>query len=218
MLFILRQHVNPLSSFFESLSVLPSPEELFNCPEQPIHLDIGCARGKFLLNLAQLQPTSNFLGLEIRETLVNAAKKDVEELALENLRFLFCNANVSLENWLSNIPSELLQMVSIQFPDPWFKRRHRKRRILQPELLHTLIENMHCGSQLFIQGDVLSIIKEMVDLIESTKCFSRIPEDKNLWLNINPFPIPTERESYVIAQKKNIFRVLYIRNQKNLVI
>ena len=49
----MRQHVNPLSSFFQLPLELPPPEELFRVPDQPIHLDIGCARGRCLLGLAR---------------------------------------------------------------------------------------------------------------------------------------------------------------------
>ena len=78
--------------------------------------------------MAMSQSQRNYLGVEIRKSLVVAAEKERQELGLTNLRFLFCNANVSLNNWLSNLSIDLLESVSIQFPDPWFKRRHQKRR------------------------------------------------------------------------------------------
>ena len=69
----MRQHVNPLSSFFQQPRPLPAPAELFPRPGQPLHLDIGCARGRFLLALAEQEPDSNHLGVEIRLALVEAA-------------------------------------------------------------------------------------------------------------------------------------------------
>ena len=73
---MVRQHVNPLSRFFQLERSLPPPAELFANPAQPIQLDIGCARGRFLLALAQQQPGTNHLGVEIRRPLVDAAEAD----------------------------------------------------------------------------------------------------------------------------------------------
>ena len=85
---MVRQHVNPLSRFFQLERSLPPPGELFANPAQPIQLDIGCARGRFLLALAQQQAGSNHLGVEIRRPLVDAAEADRQRLALSNLHYL----------------------------------------------------------------------------------------------------------------------------------
>ena len=132
---MVRQHVNPLSRFFQQPLALPPPEQLFADAALPLHLDIGCARGRFLLALAEQQPQHNHLGVEIRRALVSAAEAERQQRQLHNLHFLFCNANVSLEAWLAQLPAGRLELVSIQFPDPWFKKKHHKRRVLQPALL-----------------------------------------------------------------------------------
>ena len=116
----MRQHVNPLSRFFQLPLQLPAPKQLFERPEQPIHLDIGCARGRCLLGLAEQQPSWNHLGVEIRRPLVQSADRDAQASEHGNVRVLFCNANISLEGWMGALPQDRLQRVSIQFPDPWF--------------------------------------------------------------------------------------------------
>lgn len=126
----MRQHVNPLSRFFQIEKDLPEPKELFSNIDLPIHIDIGCARGKFLLEMASYNKSWNYLGLEIREPLVVSAEKKRLDLQINNLRYLFCNANVSLDSLLSNLNANQVKVVSIQFPDPWFKLRHRKRRLI----------------------------------------------------------------------------------------
>lgn len=213
---MVRQHVNPLSRFFQQPRALPPPAELFSAPDQPLHLDIGCARGRFLLALAQLQPGRNHLGLEIRRALVDAAEADRQALGLGNLHYLFCNANISLQDWLAALPTDLLERVSIQFPDPWFKKKHHKRRVLQPALLLALAEALAPGRELFIQSDVLAVITPMVQLIEASGGFDRPPEDNRPWRADNPLPVPTERETYVLGQGPPVYRVLYRRNSHNL--
>lgn len=212
----MRQHVNPLSRFHQQPRPLPPPAELFTDPDLPLVLDIGCARGRFLLDLAPLQPGHNHLGLEIRRPLVEAAEAERIALGLTNLHFLFCNANVSLESWLAALPRGLLKRVSIQFPDPWFKLRHHKRRVLQPPLLRAIAAALVPGAELFLQSDVEAVILPMVALCEASGCFERPSEDSRPWRGSNPLPVPTERERLVLSQDLPVFRVLYRRNLAGL--
>lgn len=208
----MRQHVNPLSRFHQLPRPLPPPAELFADPDLPLQLDIGCARGRFLLELAALQPERNHLGVEIRRPLVEAAEQERLELGLDNLRFLFCNANVSLETWLQELPPGRLERVTIQFPDPWFKTRHHKRRVLQPPLLRAIAAALPEGGSLFLQSDVVAVIEPMVALCEACGCFGRPPGDGQPWRSASPLPIATERERLVLAQGLPVYRVLYHRN------
>ncbi len=213
---MVRQHVNPLSRFFQLPLELPAPPVLFSDPSQPIHLDIGCARGRFLLALAQQHPALNHPGVEIRRPLVQAAEADRQALALGNLHYLFCNANVSLQAWMAALPAGQLDLVSIQFPDPWFKKKHHKRRVLQPELLLAIAAALAPGKRFFIQSDVPAVIDPMVALTEACGCFSRPAIDARPWRASNPLPVPTERETYVLNQGLPVYRVLYERNEAPL--
>ncbi|MFO8238600.1 MAG: tRNA (guanosine(46)-N7)-methyltransferase TrmB [Prochlorococcaceae cyanobacterium] len=211
---MVRQHVNPLSRFYQQPLLLPPPAELFDDPARPLHLDIGCARGRFLLALAQAEPWRNHLGVEIRRPLVEAAEADRRALGLTNLQILFCNANVSLEHWLDALEPGLLERVSIQFPDPWFKTKHHKRRVLQPALLRALAAALAPGRELFLQSDVLAVIEPMVQLVEASGCFERPAGDPRPWRGANPWPVATERETHVLRQGLPVYRVLYRRNRQ----
>ncbi len=210
----MRQHVNPLSQFFQLYIEIPKPNQLFDDKNLPIHLDIGCAKGGFLFDLAKSNGGWNFLGIDIRNALIDFAEKERKNLEINNLRFIFCNANVSLENWLLALDSNKLERVSIQFPDPWFKRRHQKRRVLQPSLLFALASAMPQGSELFIQSDVYSVIKPMIELIKNSNCFDSSDEFDNLWLADNPFNVYTEREIYALKKGLTIYRRLFYRNKR----
>jgi tRNA (guanine-N7-)-methyltransferase len=209
---MVRQHVNPLSSFHQLPRTLPAPPDLFAAAALPLHLDIGSARGRFLLALARTDPQRNHLGVEIRRPLVEAAEADRQAEALPNLRFLFCNATINLQEWLVALPSGLLDLVTIQFPDPWFKLKHRKRQVLQPPLLAAIATALAPGRQLFLQSDVLGAIGPMVALVEASGCFERPEADARPWRADNPLGVPTERESYVLSQGLPVYRVLYERN------
>src|SRR5258708_18667078 len=113
------QHVNPLSPFYRQSPKPVDIAEAFADPELLLHLDIGCARGRFILRMATAEPNWNFLGIEIREPLVDEANRIASETNLTNLHYIFCNAMLWLDKLLSGIPLGRLQMVTIQFPDPW---------------------------------------------------------------------------------------------------
>jgi tRNA (guanine-N7-)-methyltransferase len=211
----LRQHVNPLSSFYQVERDLLSIAELFENPNLPLHLDIGCARGRFLLALAPQRPHRNHLGLEIRRPLVDLADADQKRLEINNLRFLFCNANISLENWLTNLPANLLTLVTIQYPDPWFKKRHHKRRMVQPELIASLAAAMAPDGQLFLQSDVPQVIQLMLEAVTNSGAF--YPLDGGTWLETNPFCLATEREAQVLDKKLPVYRRLFSRSSASII-
>lgn len=201
----IREHVNPLSQKYQTPAKTPDWSKVYAQPEQPLHLDIGCGRGRFLLKMAQLQPNWNFLGLEIRQPLVEQTNHWRDELGLTNLHYIFGNANNSLRSLLS--PGSL-QGVTIQFPDPWFKRRHQKRRVVQPELVEDLAVFLKAGGYLFLQTDVEAVAVEMRDRVAAHPAFQ--PTSKG-WLPENPMPVASERELSTLEQGQPVYRVLFIR-------
>ena len=209
---MVRQHVNPLSRYHQLPRPLPPPAELFANPHLPLYLDIGAARGRFLLAMAELQSGRNHLGLEIRQPLVDLAEADRQAAGLTNLHFLFANVNVSLPPWLADLAPGRLQLVTLQFPDPWFKQKHHKRRVLQPALLHALAAALPEGGELFLQSDVPAVIDPQVALVEASGAFERPAGSPFPWLAANPLPVPTERERHVMAQGLPVYRVLYRRS------
>ena len=166
--------------------------------------------------MATLNPDCNYLGVEIRRPLVTSADREALASDHGNVRVLFCNANISLASWMRALPVDRLHRVSIQFPDPWFKRRHRKRRVLQPNLLLAIATALQPGRELFLQSDVLAVIEPMVTLTELSDCFTRPVGDTQPWRSSNPLPVPTERERYVLEKQLPVYRVLYRRNQRSL--
>jgi tRNA (guanine-N7-)-methyltransferase len=201
-----RQHVNPLSRKYQTLTSPPDWNQIYADLIQPIHLDIGCARGKFVLSMAQIQPDWNFLGLEIREPLVDEANQYRDQLGLGNLHYLFCNVNTSLRPLLSSLPPGKLQRVTIQFPDPWFKKRHQKRRMVQPETVADLANYLVIGGEVFIQSDVEAVAIEMRDRFSEHPAFQKSSPE---WLTENPLPVPTEREIATFNKGEPVYRVLF---------
>ncbi len=202
-----RNHVNPLSQKYQTPTPPPNWSEIYPLPNQPFHLDIGCGKGQFLLQMAQIQPERNFLGLEIREPLVRYANFKAKELELTNLHYLYGNINSSLQVILQSLPLGILQWVTIQFPDPWFKRRHSKRRIVQPQLVNLLAHYLNPMGTVFLQSDIKTVAVEMVHCFQQHPNFQR--KHPETWLPTNPFPVPTEREKFTLSRSQPVYRALF---------
>jgi tRNA (guanine-N7-)-methyltransferase len=203
-----REHVNPLAKRYQTAAPIPDWAGAFGNLTKPLHIDIGCARGRFLLQMATLQPEWNFLGLEIREPLVTQANEFRDEAGLGNLHFMFGNANNTLRPLLETLPAGIVQRVTIQFPDPWFKNKHHKRRVVQPPLVQDLADFMPSGAMLFIQSDILDVATEMRDRFVENAAFQNQSDD---WLAVNPMPLPTEREESTLRHNDPVYRVVFIR-------
>ena len=202
-----RQHVNPLSKKYQTPVSPPDWNKVYAVLTQPLHIDIGCGKGRFLSSMATLEPNWNFLGLEIREPLVHEAINWRNDLGLTNLHYLFCNVSNSLPSILNSLPPGTLQRVTIQFPDPWFKNRHSKRRVVQPELVAELATYMSAGGIVFLQSDIEAVAMEMRDRFDRHPAFQRQHEG---WLLENPLPVPTEREKSTRSRGEPVYRALFV--------
>ncbi len=208
----MRQHVNPLSKHFDEFERIPSLTEIFDNSKLPLHLDIGCAAGEFLFDLALFNKNWNYLGIEIREGLVKTAQVKVRQREIKNLYFAFGNANKILNDFQCKFLMKNVKSISFNFPDPWFKKRHYKRRVIQPEFINILSNTMQKGSLIFIKTDVKDLFDYMNSTISSNFNFQKIDKnDFNFFDSFNPNKIHTNREKYVIDNKIDIFEDIYIK-------
>ncbi|MGI8468805.1 MAG: tRNA (guanosine(46)-N7)-methyltransferase TrmB [Pyrinomonadaceae bacterium] len=197
------QHVNPLAPYFRFTPKPLNFGKIFANLNLPLHLDIGSARGRFLLQIAELFPHQNFLGVEIREPLVAEANRLKNEKNLTNLHYEFVNATFALDKLLEKLPTGILQAVTIQFPDPWYKKKHAKRRMVQNELVETIAEHLTVSGKIFVQTDVEFLAGEIFELFRENKFFREIS------ISENPFPVKTEREKAVEEKHLPVHRAIF---------
>jgi tRNA (guanine-N7-)-methyltransferase len=197
------QHVNPLAPFYRQQPKPVDIESVFANPEQPLLLDIGCARGRFVLKMAMMEPSWNYLGVEIREPLVEEANRITHENELTNLHYSFCNAMLWLGSLIEGIPDGILQAVTIQFPDPWFKKKHAKRRMVNKELIDTIAAKLASEGAVFVQTDIEFLAEDMFELFRADARFTECKIDAN------PFPVRTEREKAVEDKGMPVYRAMW---------
>ena len=197
------QHVNPLAPFYRQAPKAIDIESIFAEPDRPMLLDIGCARGRFLLRMAEAEPQWNYLGVEIRHQLVDEANRIASDEGFTNLHYAFCNAMLWLDRLIGNIPPGILQAVTIQFPDPWFKKKHAKRRMVNDEMVETIAGKLATKGRVFVQTDIEFLADEMFELFRSD---ARFREDET---DVNPFPVRTEREKAVEDKELMVYRAMF---------
>ncbi|MDC3170962.1 tRNA (guanosine(46)-N7)-methyltransferase TrmB [Prochlorococcus sp. AH-716-E13] len=206
----MRQHVNPLSKNFFELDSIPPLNEVFENPKLPLHLDVGCASGDFLLELSLKNKNWNYIGIEIREKLVLNAKLKMNSRENKNLYFSFGNANNLLDNSKNQSIIGFINSISFNFPDPWFKKKHHKRRVIQSELINSLSSSMKKGSFIFIKTDVKQLFDHMELTISKSVNFKKLGNnDFRFYESFNPNRIQTNREKYVILNQLKIYESIY---------
>ncbi len=99
--------------------------------DHPVELEIGSGKGLFLANAAQARPGHNFLGIEMAKKYAYKAAVRVAKLALGNVRVLPGDALLFMSKYA---PPASLQAAHVYFPDPWWKARHKKRRVFADPL------------------------------------------------------------------------------------
>jgi tRNA (guanine-N7-)-methyltransferase len=178
-------------------------------------VDIGCAKGSWAIAMANSCPHMNFLGLEIRRPVVDLAMYRKKKENISNLHFLASNCNVDIPRILADINAiTAIHMLTIQFPDPQFKSRHKKRRLVNEKFVLDLMANLACGTKIFLQSDVLDLMEDMVNTFLSCPAFS-VSEGycrDSLEANKSPFDILTEREIATLNKKLPVYRLLIERN------
>lgn len=127
--------------------------EHFDNGKGPDYLDIGCGMGMFLLDYADLKRDVNILGIEIRREPVNWIITVIKGEKLGNASAL----RYSVANGMDFIDSDSVSGIFYFFPDPWYKKRHHKRRAFTEEFLTECLRVLNKNGKLFIQTDVAEL-------------------------------------------------------------
>ena len=208
----MRQHVNPLSKNFFEIDPIPPLNQVFENPKLPLHLDIGCASGDFLFELSLKNKNWNYIGIEIREKLVLNANLKMKSRENKNLYFSFGNANNIFNQTNNKSIIKLITSISFNFPDPWFKKKHHKRRIIQPEFTNFLSNSMKQKSLIFIKTDVKELFDYMEFTISQSMNFKKLVyEDFRFNKSFNPNKIKTNREEYALLKQLKIYESIYMK-------
>ncbi len=134
----------------------------------PLTVEIGFGNGDTLVQLAAESPDHNFLGIEVHEPGIGHCLIAAREAGIDNLRLIAHDAVEVLENQLA--PGNIHRL-NLYFPDPWPKKRHHKRRILQDKFLDLLHRRMADGAALHIATDWANYAEHIDELLDGSSLF-----------------------------------------------
>jgi tRNA (guanine-N7-)-methyltransferase len=139
---------------------------------QPVELDVGSGRGLFLLNAALAHPDHNYLGLELDYKEGRRAALRLKKRTLPNARVLGGDAKVALARMIA--PASV-DAVHVYFPDPWWKQRHRKRRVFNAEFVELVARALKPGGELHSWTDVEEYFGVITSLANAHPAFELLP-------------------------------------------
>ena len=212
-----RQHVNPLSETYQKRVQLDPNwlEKIFVRSEQNIVIDVGCAKGTWMLKNALENKDKNYLGLEIRRPVVDYCNERAIQWNIHNAHCMAANANIDLPLILKDLMMKgvPIDMVTIHHPDPHFKKKHKKRRVVTPEIVSEIGHILNSDCPVFMQSDIKEVAMEMAQTFLDDPLFvSAEGYDPNrLAENPSPHAIMTEREIATLRKGLNVYRMLVKR-------
>ncbi len=178
-------------------AVFPSGKEL--------GVEIGFSNGRWLLPFAKAHQDINMVGIEVRKAFVEKVKQTIAKEQLPNVHVLLANANTAIPELFDK---ESLSLVTIFFPDPWYKPRHMKRRVVQPAFLDILASVMKKGAVVHLASDKHELSLDMRELLNGHPAFENLC-DKTGWAPENFPGFETDIELFHIKHKNPIYRLQY---------
>ncbi|MBL4951916.1 tRNA (guanosine(46)-N7)-methyltransferase TrmB [Neobacillus sp. OS1-32] len=135
--------------------IVPNPEEYKGkwheafASDQPLHIEVGTGKGRFITEMAKAHPEINYIGIELFDSVIVAALDRLIEAELPNLKLLNVNAKDLAKFFAKND----VQRVYLNFSDPWPKKRHEKRRLTYKDFLKLYEEIMTDGGEIHFKTD-----------------------------------------------------------------
>ncbi len=137
----------------------------------PRHVEIGFGMGDALCSMAQAHPERDYLGIEVHTAGVGRVLAHLHKFALHHVRVCCDDAVLVLREQL---PAHSLDAVYIYFPDPWHKKRHHKRRLIQPEFIQLLATRLKPQAHLYLATDWQDYAQQMLEVLEASAEFTNL--------------------------------------------
>ena len=168
----------------------------------PRLLEIGFGTGQSLLALAKARPDLDFIGVETHQPGIGSLLLGIEQFNLDNIRIF--EADV-IDVLAKAIPDASLDGVQIFFPDPWPKRRHHLRRLIQAEFVHELISKLKMGASLHLATDWEDYAKHMMQVLAHEKRLINLAGIDQFTTRSPYRPIITKFEQRALRAGRQIF-------------
>ncbi len=179
------------SDYFRKLS----KEEIFET-NRPLEIDLGCGDGSFLVAMASHYPERNFLGVERLLGRVRKVIRKAEKNSLLNLKVLRLELSYTIE-WL--LPDHCANRMHLLFPDPWPKKKHHKRRMVNKSFCESLVRILKEDGEFLFKTDHPDYFEESMLALENFDLLEQVP-----WYTDDFYPV-TDFEKIWTKEGKKIY-------------
>ena len=202
----IRQHVNPLKSDLLEIAGVP---RVAAAPGQTLEVELGAAEAHFLLDRARVAPAGLYVGVEIRRELVEWTNGELARAGVANVRCVFANMSVDMPRLFTD---GAVARFFLNFPDPWFKSRQHKRRVIGPALMDEIHRALRPGGELYVQTDIFDLALDAMAALEAAAP-ARFANARAPWsfLSENPYGAKSRRERQCESEGARVWRLLYQR-------
>ncbi len=143
--------------------------------DAPVVLEIGFGMGDSLVAMAEQNPESRYLGIEVHTPGVGKLLADVERRGIRNLKVFSDDAVQVLEDV---IPVNSVDLMQIFFPDPWHKKRHHKRRLIQPDFVSLAVSRLASGGHMHLATDWEPYAEHMMDVLSASEALENVAGER----------------------------------------
>jgi len=182
-----------LTGHLKTLDQLPRPwnaETLFGRAAS-LEVEVGSGKGLFLRNAAAAKPEVDFLGIEVARKYAEFAAAGLAKAGLRNA--VMVNGD-GLRLFQELIPDNSLAAVHLYFPDPWWKKRHRRRRVMRESFLRDVERTLQAGGSLHFWTDVEEYFQTSVELLAAHTTL------------LGPLPVPETPAEHDMAYRTHFER------------
>ena len=138
----------------------------------PLEVEVGFGRGRFLLLHSERHPDTRILGFEVQRRFCEHVMRELEHRGAANVRVVQSDARPILDEL---IPDRRVRTVHVNFPDPWWKKRHHRRRVFSLELVSVLARKLEPGGSAILRTDVTEYAAAVRELFEQDGRFAHEP-------------------------------------------
>jgi tRNA (guanine-N7-)-methyltransferase len=174
----------------------------------PCILEIGFGAGQSLLAAAQKSPETDFIGVDIHRPGIGTLLQGIELHQLTNIRIYNQDVMDVLEQC---IPPDSLAGVQIFFPDPWPKRRHHKRRLIQPEFVTLLLMRLQLGGILHLATDWQDYARHMMKVLSQEKNLINLAGESVFADRSPQRPIVTKFEARSQREGRKVWELQFVK-------
>jgi tRNA (guanine-N7-)-methyltransferase len=181
--------------------------EVFN-REAPTNFEIGFGSGRSLLEMAKRYPEENFIGVEMHQPGIGGLLLGMEINKVDNIRIYYADA---VEVLARAIPEMSLDVIQIFFPDPWQKRKHHKRRLIQPEFVNMLATKLKPQGKLHLATDWEDYSIHMMKVLSQAEAFINLAGHGNFSERSSQRPIVTKFEARGERVGRTIWELQFVK-------